>query len=106
MTCHRHLPTVLAMNVVLVVLYVPFPLTLTVWVRAGVPAQVVSPGAKSANVMVPPAPVVAPVNIPESLGLRFCAVESAGVFLSMTIVSDVQTLVAPLLLPSPVYAAW
>src|SRR5260370_1226584 len=110
MTCHRHLPVSLAtkgeIDDAFVVLYVSSPLTLTVWVNAGVEAHVAYDGLNTANTMVPPAPVVVPVSVPEASGTTLWAVDRLGWFLSMTIVSDVHALVALLLFASPVYAAW
>src|SRR5215211_3415140 len=87
-TRQRHVPSSLAMKLVFVVLYVPLPLTLTVWVYAATrPAQVASVGLKSLKVMVPPALPVAPLIVAKSLGMRLWAVLIAGLFGLTTSVS-------------------
>src|SRR5207244_503487 len=79
--------------------------TLTVSVKSGVPEQVASAGLNRPNVIVPPALLVAPLIVAESLGSRFWAVVAFGLFFPMTSFSDVQSLVAPSLLASPEYTA-
>src|SRR5690242_8990246 len=101
MTSQRQVPSAPARNVVFVVLYVPLPLTLTCWLKAGVAEQVASLGLKSLKVIVPPALLVAPLMVAASLGSRFCAVLMPGVLGLTTRCSLVQALVAPLLLASP-----
>src|SRR5215472_16335149 len=81
------------------------PLTGTVCVRTGVPEQVASVGLNRLKVIVPPAVDVAPLMVAASLGMRFGAVVIFGVLGLMMSFSLVQSLVAPLLLPSPLYTA-
>src|SRR5512135_422691 len=96
----RHVPSALARNDVLLVEYVPLPLTLTVCEYAAVPEQVASLGENSLNVIVPVG-LKPPESVKESFGSRFWAVLAFGCSLCTFKVSSVQVLVAPLFLVSP-----